>query len=76
MSVRTAAPATTSTPAERARTRSPGLWRRRLPIWGLTVVVGLTALMWVYPFLWMLSASLKDQLEVFTAGLDLIPAKA
>ncbi len=76
MSVRTAPPATTTPPTERTSTRSPGLWRRRLPIWGLTLVVGLTALVWVYPFLWMLSASLKDQLEVFTAGLDLVPAKA
>ncbi|WP_460809970.1 carbohydrate ABC transporter permease [Microlunatus endophyticus] len=28
---------------------------------------------WVYPFLWMVSAALKDPVEVFSAGLDLIP---
>nr|WP_231747269.1 carbohydrate ABC transporter permease [Auraticoccus cholistanensis] len=31
------------------------------------------AAVWVYPFAWVVSASLKDQLEVFTAGLDLVP---
>ena len=29
--------------------------------------------LWVYPFVWMVSAALKDQLEVFTSGLALIP---
>lgn len=55
---------------------SPGRWRRRLPTWALTGVVAVIALLWVYPFLWMVSASLKDQLEVFTSGLDLLPGTA
>ncbi|NHA67262.1 carbohydrate ABC transporter permease [Phycicoccus flavus] len=50
--------------------------RRRVPVWVLTLVVTLVALAWVYPFAWMVSASLKDQLEVFSAGLDLIPKVA
>jgi raffinose/stachyose/melibiose transport system permease protein len=35
----------------------------------LTVVCAI----WIYPFLWTLSASLKSQQEIFTSGLDLIP---
>ena len=33
-------------------------------------------LFWIYPFLWMVSASLKDQLGIFTSGLKLIPENA
>lgn len=52
-----------------------GRWRRRWPYW--LAALGLLAIVavWVYPFVWMVSAALKDQLEVFTAGLDLIPDK-
>ena len=45
-------------------------------MWALTVVVAAVALVWIYPFVWMVSASLKDQLEVFTSGLDLAPKTA
>ena len=31
------------------------------------------ALIWIYPFLWLLSASLKGSLEIFVSGLNLIP---
>lgn len=31
---------------------------------------------WIYPFLWMISASLKAPLEIFSGGLSLIPAIA
>lgn len=55
------------------RRRSSRSLRSRLPVWALTVVVGAVALVWIYPFIWMVSASLKDQLEVFTAGMDLVP---
>jgi raffinose/stachyose/melibiose transport system permease protein len=34
-----------------------------------------SALLWVYPFVWMVSASVKDSLEIFSAGLQLIPEK-
>lgn len=53
--------------------RSASRWRRRLPIWALTAVLLVVAAFWVYPFVWVLSASLKDQLEVFSAGLGLVP---
>lgn len=31
-------------------------------------------LVWIYPFLWLMSASLKDSLELFVSGLNLVPA--
>ena len=46
---------------------------RRVPWWiAFFFLVGV-AIMWVYPFVWMVSASLKDNMEVFAAGLTLIP---
>lgn len=30
-------------------------------------------LIWVYPFVWLVSASLKGQLEIFAKGLNLVP---
>jgi raffinose/stachyose/melibiose transport system permease protein len=46
---------------------------RRLPWWlGAAFLVG-TAALWVYPFVWMVSASLKDNMEMFAGGLKLIP---
>lgn len=53
--------------------RSPGRLRARLPIWLLTAALVAICAVWIYPFVWMVSASLKGQLEVFSAGLDLIP---
>ncbi|HEY4203179.1 MAG TPA: carbohydrate ABC transporter permease [Devosiaceae bacterium] len=37
--------------------------------------IALTALclVWIYPFLWLVSASLKTPLEIFSKGLNLIP---
>lgn len=57
---------------------SPRKIRRRPRIgrWIAAVAVAAVALVWIYPFLWTISASLKDQLEVFTGGLDLMPASA
>lgn len=46
---------------------------RRAPWWFAAAFLVLGCLLWIYPFLWMVSASLKNQLEVFSAGLDLIP---
>jgi raffinose/stachyose/melibiose transport system permease protein len=39
------------------------------------VLLALVSFLWVYPFLWMLSASLKEPKEIFIAGLNLIPLK-
>lgn len=37
------------------------------------VILALLAFVFVYPFLWMLSASFKTQSEFFASGLSLIP---
>ncbi len=49
--------------------------RRRFSTSIVLQVLLLAALsvIWVYPFLWLLSASLKDSLEIFISGLNLIP---
>lgn len=52
---------------------SAGWFARRLPWWFAALLLVGGAFLWVYPFLWMISASLKDQLEIFGAGLTLIP---
>jgi raffinose/stachyose/melibiose transport system permease protein len=47
--------------------------------WGsilIAAILALLCLLWVYPFLWLLSASLKEPLEIFSKGLNLIPDKA
>lgn len=59
-------------PATR-RGRRRNRWLRRIPIWFATLVLLCILAAWVYPFLWMVSAALKSPLEVFSAGLDLIP---
>ncbi len=43
--------------------------------WRALRVVALAALclIWIYPFVWLVSASLKGQLEIFAKGLNLIP---
>ena len=43
--------------------------------WSILRYVALTALclVWVYPFLWLVSASLKTPIEIFSKGLNLIP---
>ena len=48
---------------------------RRLPWWLAFAFLVVSALLWVYPFVWMVSASVKDSLEIFSAGLELIPEK-
>lgn len=47
--------------------------RRRLGIWTQVIVLAVICLVWIYPLLWIVSASLKDSLGVFSGGLDLIP---
>ncbi|CAM3284091.1 carbohydrate ABC transporter permease [Occultella aeris] len=58
--------APTRTERRRPRVRRLGWW---------AVAAGLTVLgfVWVFPFLWMVSASLKTSGEVFSGGLGLIP---
>ncbi|MEV0803391.1 MULTISPECIES: carbohydrate ABC transporter permease [unclassified Kribbella] len=47
----------------------------RLPWWIAAIVLVGIALVWIFPFLWMLSASLKDSMEMFSGGLKLWPDK-
>ncbi len=47
---------------------------RRLPWWSATSGLAIAAALWVYPFVWTVSASLKSSFEVFSSGLNLIPA--
>lgn len=64
----------TGGPAPERRSRiDRGRLRRKAPMWALTFGLLVFAGFWVYPFVWVLSASVKDQLEVFTAGLGLVP---
>lgn len=49
--------------------------RRRALIWLATIALTIVCLVWIYPFIWVLAASLKDQMEVFTSGLNLWPKK-
>ncbi|WP_432565114.1 carbohydrate ABC transporter permease [Kineococcus sp. SYSU DK003] len=46
---------------------------QRAPWWGVVLLLAVLAVIWVYPFVWMVSASLKSSLEVFTAGLKILP---
>ena len=46
---------------------------RRAPWWFAFAVLVVTALIWVYPFIWMVSASVKASMEIFSSGLNLLP---
>jgi|WetSurMetagenome_2_1015567.scaffolds.fasta_scaffold27320_2 multiple sugar transport system permease protein len=46
-------------------------WPKALLVLGLSIL----GLLFLYPFIWMLSTSVKDNVEVFTHTLDLLPQK-
>ncbi|WP_020015504.1 carbohydrate ABC transporter permease [Promicromonospora sukumoe] len=46
---------------------------RRRGWWLVALVLAAVAFLWVFPFLWMVSASLKSSGEIFAGGLGLIP---
>ncbi|MCG5219266.1 carbohydrate ABC transporter permease [Streptosporangium sp. KLBMP 9127] len=63
-------------PARRNRRTYRRTWGgtlRRLPWWLAAAALAIGCLLWIYPFLWMIAASLKTSAEVFTKGLDLLP---
>lgn len=66
---------TTVSVPRRSNKWTPGWIMRRLPYWLMALFLAGAAFLWIYPFLWMVSASLKDQLEVFASGLGLLPDK-
>lgn len=47
---------------------------QRAPWWLATIGLLIGAGLWVYPFIWTVSASLKTSFEVFSSGLNLIPS--
>ncbi|SEE08470.1 carbohydrate ABC transporter permease [Ruania alba] len=65
-----AAPVKASRPPGRTRRRFS---RRDLTAWLITAGLAVLCFFWVYPFGWLLSASLKTPLELFGKGLNLMP---
>jgi raffinose/stachyose/melibiose transport system permease protein len=65
--------ATIATAKVSRRARSPWAALRRLPWWGAVLLLALLGLLWIYPFGWMVSASLKSSTEVFSGGVGLWP---
>jgi ABC-type glycerol-3-phosphate transport system permease component len=59
--------------AVRLAIRGRALRRRRRRSWLTGIVLAVVAVVWIYPFVWLLSASLKSPTEVFGKGLDLMP---
>lgn len=47
--------------------------RRRVLVGAQVAVLAAICLVWVYPLLWIASASVKDALSIFAGGLDLVP---
>jgi ABC-type glycerol-3-phosphate transport system permease component len=65
LATRTAQP---SSPHLRGRT----IRRRQLWLIATTIIIVPICLLWIYPFLWMVSAALKTNADIFS-GLSLIP---
>ncbi|SEE29044.1 carbohydrate ABC transporter permease [Ruania alba] len=68
---------TTSSTAEVASATDGAPGRRGLSRhttrWIQTVILAVVALAWVYPLLWIVSASVKDAMGIFSSGLSLWP---
>jgi ABC-type glycerol-3-phosphate transport system permease component len=60
-------PVTRSSPRPAIRQTRRG-WR-----WLGVLLLALFSFLWIYPFLWLVSASFKEPLEVFAKGLNLMP---
>jgi raffinose/stachyose/melibiose transport system permease protein len=59
----------------RSRQVTPELVRQKAARLALHVAIVAVALLWIYPFLWMVSASFKTQAEFIGGGLRLIPGE-
>jgi len=66
----TAAVVDAERPATRRRTRPS---RRRIGWWALVAGLVVVGALWIFPFVWMVSASLKTSAEMFGSALNLIP---
>jgi len=63
---------TQETTSVRNRIGAAGWWRRlQMPLTHL-VLIGI-GLIWIYPFLWTVSAAFKTTAEMFGGGLNLVP---
>lgn len=56
-----------------ARTVPPRRRAKRRGWWIISGLLAVLAFVWVFPFIWMVSASLKTSGEIFQGGLGLIP---
>ncbi|TCP22344.1 carbohydrate ABC transporter membrane protein 2 (CUT1 family) [Scopulibacillus darangshiensis] len=50
--------------------------KRKLSLSSLHILLLIIGLIWIYPFIWMISASLKKNFELISSGLKLLPEKA
>lgn len=64
---------TSSTRRFRTASRQRAYMLRRLPWWIAALLLAGACFLWIYPFLWMVSAALKNTTEIFGQGLNLIP---
>lgn len=72
MTTTTTTTATSTTPVPRTGLRR-WLARNRVNTWWLFLVP--FCLLWIFPFLWMVSASFKSQREMLLGGIGLIPTQ-
>lgn len=47
--------------------------KKQLPVYVITFFLFFLCIIWIYPFFWMVSASMKTTTELFSKGLNLIP---
>ena len=57
----------------RSRTTPSTRRSRRFSWWLIALLLAAFAVLWIFPFIWMVSASLKTSGEIFQGGLGLIP---
>jgi raffinose/stachyose/melibiose transport system permease protein len=55
--------------------KHPSFLNREKITWIPVILLAMVCFCWIYPFLWMISASLKTSMEIFTKGLNLLPDK-
>jgi ABC-type glycerol-3-phosphate transport system permease component len=66
-------PAADAPPPKQASRSARWLARHRTNLWHLLLIP--LCVVWVYPFIWVVSASFKSQREVLLGGLSLFPHK-
>ena len=64
-------PAVSVTQEHSAPARRRSRWTARRVVTLVLLIV--MTLLWIYPFIWLVSASLKQSSEIFSSGLNLMP---